>query len=322
MKKLFLILTIIFIMLSGCSKKEIKEDVDDDINPKTNQSVKFLVEQSIKAKENNTTLSNTVENSGIIIDGAKDEALFDAFGLAVSQIIVEEGVSVPSCAKIAETGYLSQDDCNKITEKYFGFYEIGDDGTAKKVDDLFFDGVAGEEINIREAKIEYFDNRNNPLLGNFIKLKEIIKKSTDLTLLKSIKNSLPLDDTMLQKELDKKILLLGGTLKEPTSEELRISLVPIDDKLNGVQKPEKEKQQNNSQNNEKQQNTNQEKEKNLTAYTLISSQLLSLKSTHESTKTQMQQDANNAELIKRYNQEEMQIAALEQELNSLKAGIL
>lgn len=318
--KTIIVLTILALFF-GCSKKEIKDDLRDN-EPVQTQVMQKLISTAIKANEMNTTLSDAIQEDGVVIDGAREEALFDAFGLAISQIIIQEGVTVPSCASLASTGYISQQDCDEITQRYFGFYDINEDGNAQKVDDMFSDGIVAEEINIRDARIEYFDNSNNPLIRDLFKLKEIIKNSSDLTLLQSIKYGLPLEGTPIEKELDKKILLLGGTLKEPTAQEVRISMQDLQRKklVEGDKKSQTTPTTDGSKNTDSK--TNTEREQKLAAYTLISSQLSSLKSKHEGTRIQMQQDPDNQNLIDTYNDEERQISALEQELNSLKAAIL
>ena len=116
------------IILSGCSDKE---------KSKVRKPVQKMVNIVKKTMDKNTTLSKVVEEDGIVVHGARDEELLDAFGLAVSQVIVQDGVSVPDCPALEKTGYLTKEECEEISTKYFGFYEVGEVGMATKIDDEF-----------------------------------------------------------------------------------------------------------------------------------------------------------------------------------------
>jgi len=163
----------------------------EDEKPKSKKTVKTLVNKVIKTKDSNKTLSQEIQDDGIVIDGGRDEELLDAFGLAVSQAIVEDGVSVPDCIALENTGYLTKEECDEISQKYFGFYTIGENGDASKVDDVFKNGVAGGDIKIKDSDIEFFDSSGNPLLDNQVEFEDVVSASDDLQFLNKLKASIP-----------------------------------------------------------------------------------------------------------------------------------
>jgi polyhydroxyalkanoate synthesis regulator phasin len=193
------ILVILLVFISGCSDKEEKKVVQKKVEIKK-QPVKELVKKVQINQDKNVSFSQTVEADGIVVDGARDEELLDAFGLAVSQIMTEEGVSVPDCTAIAKTEYLTKEECDAISDKYFGFYDIyTDDGVAKKVEDVFEKGIAGDSVEIREEQIEYFDSSGNPLLDNLVEFEEFVDKADNKELLEDLLRTIP-DSKMNMKE--------------------------------------------------------------------------------------------------------------------------
>lgn len=202
-KKINLIfLVIVSILLSGCF---------EDDKPKKVQKKKVATNYLANKvpTDTNKSLSKVVEDDGIIIDGSRDEQLLDAFGLAVSQVIVEEGVSVPDCAALAKTGYLTQEDCKEISDKYFGFYEIDMiTGEAKKVDDVFKAGVSGAEINIRDSEAELFDSSGNPLLNNLVEFEEVVDNSNDPKFLRELSAKVPKENQEMKKMVNERLEFL------------------------------------------------------------------------------------------------------------------
>ncbi|MCP4970959.1 MAG: hypothetical protein GY932_10235, partial [Arcobacter sp.] len=171
---------------------------------KKRKPVEKMASKVLKDVKKEKPLSVVIEEDGIVVDGARDEKLLDAFGLAVSQVMIEEGVSVPDCTALAKTKYITKEECEEITDKYTGFYEITEDGEAKKVDDIFSAGIKGEEVQLQD-KIEFFDSSGNPLLQNSIEFEEFVENSDDIETLKKLKNKIGKKDKAKLENIKKKI---------------------------------------------------------------------------------------------------------------------
>ena len=225
--KYLIIVIFVGLLFSACND-------DEDITKKKKHS-RVLVNKVIETKDKNTSLSDTLKDDGITIDGFKDEKLLDSFQLAVSQVMVEDGVSVPNCKDLSATGYISLEDCEDITNKYFGFYEIDESGNASKVDNLFKNGVKGAEIEIKEGEVEFFDSSGNPLLDNEVEFEETVDNSNDLGFLNKLENTIPTNKIEFKEKIKARI----DFLKESKASEEREILQTA--RANEVKSKKKEK---------------------------------------------------------------------------------
>lgn len=200
-----LIISVNIFILTGCLQEEKKVE-------KKRAPIENMTQKVVKKVTKEKPLSKVVEEDGIVVDGARDEKLLDAFGLAVSQVMINEGVSVPNCESLSKTGFLSKEECEEITEKYTGFYEVTEDGGVVKVDNIFDQGIKGKGVELSEG-IEFFDSSGNPLLDNEIEFNEYVANNNDLDILKKLKAEIPKEKIEMLKNIEQKI----GFLEEVNS---------------------------------------------------------------------------------------------------------
>jgi hypothetical protein len=297
-------LIILSVLVSGCFEEEKPKKV------KKREATNYLAKKV--PVDTNKSLSKVVEDDGIVIDGSRDEQLLDAFGLAVSQVIVEEGVSVPDCSALAKTGYLTQEDCKEISDKYFGFYEIDMiTGEAKKVDDVFKAGVSGAEINIRDSEAELFDSSGNPLLNNIVEFEEVVDNSNDSNFLRELSAKIPKENQEMQKIVDERLSFLED-LKESQKEQERVITPKIQreqesdiEKVNNITDEETNDQAINSQ-------EYREAKSNLSS---ALSRVSSLELQFERVEIGLQQDPTDEDLILQYNNLNLQLANAQAEVS-------
>lgn len=230
-KKSIQIVFVVFvsIMLSACFEDEKPKKVQ-----KKQKSTNYIVKKV--PLDTNKTLSKVIEDDGIVIDGSRDEQLLDSFGLAVSQVIVEDGVSVPDCTALAKTGYLTLKDCKEISDKYFGFYEIDMvTGEAKKVDDVFKSGIVGTEIDVRQSDVEFFDSSGNPLLNNLVEFEEVVDNSEDVSYLRKLSKKVPKENIKMKKMVEDRLKFIEDLDKSQKKQEKNFDTIP---KKEVVLKPE------------------------------------------------------------------------------------
>jgi hypothetical protein len=242
------IIFIFFITLSfqACFSSDDKETRQiDTVKKQQQKQLNLLINKVKQTKDSNKTLSEQIEEDGIVIDGARDEELLDSFNLAVSQVMMEEGVSVPDCTMLSKTDFLTKDECDEISEKYFGFYDIyGGDGEIKKVDDVFAEGILGDTVEIRNEKIKYFDSSGNPLLENQIEFDELVDNSNDLEMLKDLELELG-DKEEMKNRIKEKIRFLTDMQKNSESiEQNSLDIEEIIKQENGqIQQVEEQEQE-------------------------------------------------------------------------------
>jgi ElaB/YqjD/DUF883 family membrane-anchored ribosome-binding protein len=310
MKYIYLIITVL--IFSGCfgeeeTKKVVKKEAVKKVVKK--EPVKELVKKVKVQSDTNESFSDTIEADGIVVDGARDEELLDAFGLAVSQIMTEEGVSVPDCTAIAKTEYLTKEECDEISEKYFGFYDIyTEDGVARKIEDVFEDGVAGEDVEIRNEQVEYFDSSGNPLLDNLIEFEEFVDESNDEEVLTSLLSNIPNEKTELKEKVQNKLDFLKDVIKQTQEDELQ--------KVQEVA-PKEEKE------NTKIEETSYDsapQEEGLTKSQCLAknSQLNDYKSQLKRVEMDLNNQPDNEKHVDRYNDITMNISILESEVESCR----
>ena len=301
---------IIFIFL-GCFGEE-KKVVTKKVKK---EPVKYMVEKVKKIVDKNTSLSQIVQEDGIVVDGSRDEDLLDAFGLAVSKIMEEEGISVPDCTALSETQFITKEECDEISDKYFGFYDIyTEDGIAKKVDDVFENGVVGKDVEIREGSIDFFDSSGNPLLNNQVEFEELVDETNDIDILNKLKQSIPKEKIEMLKKVKQKLAFLDDV----RNEEKRV--VETRKKIQTQKKVEKSRVNNASIYSNEQVNTS-DQDKSRRMYNQKSSALSALIAQHKRTNSALMRDSSNQKLIDKYNQEEIDIAILEQEVEMYKSEI-
>lgn len=294
---------IIFILLaffvSSCSEKEEKK-VDNTIKLKSENN-------SLIEKKEETVTASEVINEKTIINGSREEEVLTGFTLAISQIMIEEGIFVPNCSKLATTKFISLNDCQEVAGKYFGFYEITDEGNYKKVEDIFENGVIDNQLEIRSTDIEYFDYTKNPLLNDSYKIREVIAMSGDSELLKSLENFIPADDEDTKKLLENKIALLDKF-------EIKYTDFNKGD-FNTNSETSKVNEENNNAAGQEFNNYNDKGTEEVTDKTnIIATQLAILKEQNRKTKAALANDPNNQQLINQNNEELRQIAILEEQL--------
>ena len=295
MKYLFILPIIFIFIFSGCFSEEKKV-------VKKRKQVNYMAEKVNNLKDNKEKLSKVVENDGIVVDGARDERLLDAFGLAVSQVMVEEGVSVPDCISVAKTGYLSEDECKEITDKYTGFYNLTEDGSAEKVDNIFTDGIKGKDVELGES--EFFDSSGNPLLDNSLEFDELVVNSDDLDMLKKLKSKIPSGKNAMLETIDGKISFLEDIKEEEEKQEVEKEIIRV---------IEKEANANSYSANEgsSSNDSGTETEDTSNLYSNALSRLKIAISTHETTERELSRDPENEKLIEQYNAEAVEISILE-----------
>ena len=295
MKYLFILPIIFIFIFSGCFSEEKKV-------VKKRKQVNYMAEKVNNLKDNKEKLSKVVENDGIVVDGARDERLLDAFGLAVSQVMVEEGVSVPDCISVAKTGYLSEDECKEITDKYTGFYNLTEDGSAEKVDNIFTDGIKGKDVELGES--EFFDSSGNPLLDNSLEFDELVVNSDDLDMLKKLKSKIPSGKNAMLETIDGKISFLEDIKEEEQKQEVEKEIIRV---------IEKEANANSYSANEgsSSNDSGTETEDTSNLYSNALSRLKIAISTHETTERELSRDPENEKLIEQYNAEAVEISILE-----------
>lgn len=289
------------LMLGGCGDDDSKKKQALLADPViVANSVGPIAKEA--TQELNTSLIAT-PTQPLIVSGATGDRLLKAFTLAMSQVIIEEGVVVPDCGSLADTGYLTKEECDGINGKYFGFYDFSEDGEVTKVGDSLASTILGEELKIRDGQINYFDNKNNPLLGDFVKLRSFIKNSPDITALRTIKQMLGnKSNEQIDKLLDDKIGRLAK-LEPKDNEPLRTPL------LDPTKKDTPKASSNNDNTNANKNTDNNQKQENNSA--LYEMQLASLKLQLEYISKLLANDPNNASL-------RAQQATLQSQLSSLK----
>lgn len=192
-------------MFTGCFEGEKKE-------VKKRKPVQKMAKKVVDKVKKDKPLSEVVEDDGIVVDGARDEKLLDAFGLAVSQVMINDGVSVPDCASLSKTGFLTKEECEEITDKYTGFYEVTESDNLEKVDNIFNKGVEGKGVELGEG-IEFFDSSGNPLLNNDVEFNEFVENNDDVGLLKKLKSKIPKENIEMLKNVEQKIAFLEDVEK-------------------------------------------------------------------------------------------------------------
>lgn len=195
-----LIIAVSFFILTGCFQEEKKVE-------KKRKPVENMAQKVVKKVTKEKPLSKIVEEDGIVVDGARDEKLLDAFGLAVSQVMINDGVSVPDCEALSKTGFLTKEECTEITDKYTGFYEVTEDGELIKVDNIFDEGIKGKGVELGEG-VEFFDSSGNPLLENEIEFNEYVANSDDIEALKKLKAKIPKEKIEMLKNVEQKLEFL------------------------------------------------------------------------------------------------------------------
>jgi len=312
MKKIIIFNLIIAFTFNACFSEE-KKVVTKKIKK---EPVKYMVNKVKKIVDRNTTLSKIVQEDGIVVDGSRDEDLLDAFGLAVSKIMEEEGISVPDCSALAKTEFITKDECDEISDKYFGFYDIyTEDGVVKKVDDVFENGIVGEDIEIREGSVDFFDSSGNPLLDNQVEFEELVDENDDIELLRNLKSKIPKEKIEMLQKITQKL----DFLKDKKEQEDKIQ-----ENINkNIKKEKVEKviESNNKITIANDSTSNNEYKKSLSLYTAKSSTLRNLIAQHKQTDLQLQKEPNNQRIIDKYNKEELDISLLEQEVEMYKSEI-
>ncbi|HIP11086.1 MAG TPA: hypothetical protein EYG73_00070 [Arcobacter sp.] len=314
MKKIIILHIGISLLFLGCFEEE-KKIVKKKIKK---EPVEYMVKKVQKIMDKNTTLSTIIEEEGIVIDGSRDEDLLDAFGLAVSKVMEEEGVSVPDCTALAKTEFLSKEECDEISDKYFGFYDIySEEGKISKVDDVFSTGIAGEDIEIREGEIEFFDSSGNPLLNNQVEFEEMVDENSDIDILKKLKAAIPKEKIEMLKKIEKKI----NFLKEIEDNNKKENITREASKTIKEDK-DIEKSENITDFNHSDLDSNSDDRKsNMALYGNAKNALSNLISEHKRTELRMVREPNNQKLIDKYNQEEIDISLLEQKVDMYRSGI-
>jgi hypothetical protein len=288
-------LLILGIVFSGCFEEEKPKKV------KKRQATNYMAQKV--PVDSNKSLSEVVEDDGIVIDGSRDEQLLDAFGLAVSQVIVEEGVSVPDCTALAKTGYLSQEDCKEISDKYFGFYEIDMiTGEAKKVDDVFKAGVSGAEINIRDSEAELFDSSGNPLLNNIVEFEEVVDNSNDSNFLRELSKKVPKENQEMQKIVEERLDFLEDL------EQSQKRLEPIIQPQVQQQQIELEEPKTTVQNDTSSSTNNQEMREAQSNLTSALTKISRLESQLEKIEAKLRFDPTDEDTVKEYDRLNLQLA--------------
>lgn len=210
-KNVFVLIFLGIFVLTGCFEEEKKVK-------KKRKPVERMASKVIKKVSSDKPLSQVVENDGIVVDGARDEKLLDAFGLAVSQVMITEGVSVPDCDSLAKTGFLTKEECEEITDKYSGFYEVTGDGEFIKVDNVFSEGIEGKGLKLGE-NIDFFDSSGNPLLDNEVEFNEYVADSQDVNLLKKLKAQIPKEKIEMLQNIEQKIEFLEDVAAQQQQQE-------------------------------------------------------------------------------------------------------
>jgi hypothetical protein len=307
MRYIFLIIAVL--IFSGCFGEEEKKTVKKIKKKVKKEPVKELVKKVKINGENNESFSDTIEADGIVVDGARDEELLDAFGLAVSQIMTEEGVSVPDCTAIAKTEYLTKEECDEISEKYFGFYDIYTiDGTVKKVEDVFEQGISGEAVEIRDEQIEYFDSSGNPLLDNLVEFEEFVEDTSNEEVLEDLLSKIPKNKLILQKKVKEKLEFIKA-----------LSIAPLREKERQNFEKELEKERLKIE-NEIQQAENEALSNGLSVLECSSkkSSLASLTAKFKKIESTVDAGTDNEKLIDEYNELQINISTLEAEIVGCK----
>jgi len=314
MKKIIILHIGISLLFLGCFEEE-KKIVKKKIKK---EPVEYMVKKVQKIMDKNTTLSTIIEEEGIVIDGSRDEDLLDAFGLAVSKVMEEEGVSVPDCTALAKTEFLSKEECDEISDKYFGFYDIySEEGKISKVDDVFSTGIAGEDIEIREGEIEFFDSSGNPLLNNQVEFEEIVDENSDIDILKKLKAAIPKEKIEMLKKIEKKINFLKEIEDNNKKENITIKASKTIKEDKDIEKSENITDFNHSDLD----SNSDDRKSNMALYGNAKNALSNLISEHKRTELRMVREPNNQKLIDKYNQEEIDISLLEQKVDMYRSGI-
>jgi len=314
MKKIIILHIGISLLFLGCFEEE-KKIVKKKIKK---EPVEYMVKKVQKIMDKNTTLSTIIEEEGIVIDGSRDEDLLDAFGLAVSKVMEEEGVSVPDCTALAKTEFLSKEECDEISDKYFGFYDIySEEGKISKVDDVFSTGIAGEDIEIREGEIEFFDSSGNPLLNNQVEFEEMVDENSDIDILKKLKAAIPKEKIEMLKKIEKKINFLKEIEDNNKKENITIKASKTIKEDKDIEKSENITDFNHSDLD----SNSDDRKSNMALYGNAKNALSNLISEHKRTELRMVREPNNQKLIDKYNQEEIDISLLEQKVDMYRSGI-
>lgn len=309
--KYFLIIVCTVLFFQGCFEEEKPKKV-----VKKQTATSYIVNKVPKV-DSNKTLSEVVENDGIVIDGSHDEHLLDAFGLAVSQVIVEDGVSVPDCSSLSKTGHITIDECKEISEKYFGFYEIDMlTGDVSKVDDVFKDGIAGSEIAIRDSDVELFDSSGNPLLNNRVEFEQMVDNSDDPVFLENLAKKVPKDKTVLQQKINSRLDFLNAQVQGNVAIQQNVPTQQI------VESKVAEPTNVSTTDNEAQLALQAQQKEKQEAISKLNSALSRLSTAEMNLKridSQLLKDPNNAKLIADYNEIQVELAQAQQDVQYYEA---
>jgi hypothetical protein len=116
------------ILLISCSDNDVNEASPKSVQQKQNKkqvkkdATSYIAKKVIENK--NKPLSKVIEGDGFLVENDQDKQLLDAFQTAVARTIINSGNDVPTCSELSETGYISKEDCEEISKKYFTFYEL------------------------------------------------------------------------------------------------------------------------------------------------------------------------------------------------------
>lgn len=308
----YLAFVVIGFLFFGCSDNDTNEKdtqkkiIESNTQQVKQEPVKELVKKVQINSDKNQTFSDIVEADGIVVDGSRDEELLDAFGLAVSQIMTEDGVSIPDCTAIAKTEYLTQEECDEISDKYFGFYDIyTQDGVSKKVDDIFAQGLEGDSVEIRSDEIEYFDSSGNPLLDNLVEFEEFVNESVDEAVLEDLLSKIPPAKVELQNKIKEKLEFLEEVDKKREIER-------DDEKITKQLEKEREEFNNDLANTQNEFNQNGLSRAECLAK---SSSLANYKAKLKKLESNLENNPDNEQLVNEYNEISVNISTLESEVD-------
>jgi NCAIR mutase (PurE)-related protein len=321
--KLSVYIFVFIFIFSGCEDKEpvqhTKKDSVNKIAKKTiekqkKQSVDYMVKKVKKIKKTKDVvqnLSKTIEDEGVIVDGGYDKDLLDAFGKAVSRVIIEDGIDVPDCNSISKTGYLTLEECNDISLKYFNYYNP--DGIENNAG-LLQEGVLGDDVEIgtdstatqyeKTAVISSFKNEDE--------LVEFVDNSSNFQILEELSSNLEED---VSEEIKEKIEQKIEYLKEEQA----------------VQSASAQATPQNIASDLSNENyyidTSDETESGLSISELNSNlisyknSLSNLEQSHEKTKIQMDNNPDDESLIEQYNKELGSITFYENKISQIQSQI-
>lgn len=294
-----IIFLVILLIFTACEDKQTNKKV------KNNNNVDFMVKKVKDINDTNKSMSQSLEEEGLLIDGARDKRLLDAFGMAVAKVIMEDGVYVPTCATISATGLLTNEECEEITKKYFSYYELyGEDGK-KKITNVstgaFESGIAGDEVSISEDIIDYESEFSTSNDG----INAFIDESEDINALKKLSSKL-------------------GSGNEQEKEKIKDKIKYLKDKEVVKNDTNKDNTNSSNNNNESDEITAEQKKRCDEAkrlYSSSSSSLSYLKVSHENTKNKLDRYPDDERLINKFNQEENNIATYEANIQNARSEL-